>query len=151
MSHRTKELLDLDSVTWSVPSSDMNPVISSALTPTSYTTELPGRLGLRLKHPLCVGKFRHRFLQAGLCFTRGQFSSGWFASSPICCCGLTHTARGLFSTSYSSACQSPVPVANTIALKQPGTVLHSCYRKIHPFHPQRTRMAFNSLLSQRHS
>lgn len=26
------------SVTWAVPSTDMNPVISSALTPTSYTT-----------------------------------------------------------------------------------------------------------------
>jgi len=47
-----KELLDLDSVTWSVPSIDMNSVISSALTLTSYTTELPGRLGLRLKLPL---------------------------------------------------------------------------------------------------
>lgn len=96
MSHRTKEPLGLDPVTWSVSSTDMNLVISSALTLTPYTIELPGRLGLRLKHPLCVGKFRHRFLKTGLCFTYGQFSSGWFASSPICCCGFTHAARGLF-------------------------------------------------------
>lgn len=95
----------MDSVSWSIPLTDMNPVIPSTLT--SYTTELPGSFGLRLKHPLCVGKFRHRFLQAGLCFTHGQFLSGWFASSPICCCGLTHTAHGLYLPPTSQRAKVP--------------------------------------------
>lgn len=47
-----------------------------------------------------------------------------------------HTCSSwLVLASYSLACQSPIPVANTTALKQSGTVLLSCYREINPFHP----------------
>lgn len=41
MINRMTELLDSDSITWSAPSTSMNPVIYSALTLTSYTTKFP--------------------------------------------------------------------------------------------------------------
>lgn len=41
MIHRVMEMQDSDSITCSAPSTSMNPVICSALTLTSYTTEFP--------------------------------------------------------------------------------------------------------------
>lgn len=46
MSHWTKELLDLDSATWSEPSADMNRGISSALTLNLPLTPLSFQEGL---------------------------------------------------------------------------------------------------------
>lgn len=94
---------------------------------TSYTIELPGRLGLRPKHPFCVGKFRGRFLQAGLCFTHGQFLFGWFSSSPIYCCGLTDTVHGLFlpptpwPAQVPSLLQTPQPWSSQVQYSPRGT------------------------------
>lgn len=146
MSHWTKELLDLDFVTWSELSADMSPGISSALTlnlltwasrksldwdPNTHSAWASSETGFR--KPVFASPMDNFHLDGfppalyDVVASQIQFMA--------CSCLLL------------LGCQSPIPVANTTPLKQPHTVFPSWYWKINHFHAQRTRTAFNYFLS----
>lgn len=110
-----------DSITWSVPSTDMNCVICSALILTSYTARFPESLGWH-SNTLSSGQVQ---AHTGVC--RQVFASlmdnshlDGLPPAPVL---RPHTCSSwLVLASNSLDCQSPISVANTIALKEPATL-----------------------------
>lgn len=151
MSHWTKELLDLDSVTWPEPAADTNPGISSALTLNLLHHWASRKAWTETQTPILRGQVQRQVFASWSLLHPWTIFIWMVFLQPYLLLWPHRYSSWLVLASYSLACPSPIPVANTAALKQPGTVFPLWYWKINPFHPQRTRTAFNYFLIQHHS